>query len=142
MKIGKQKPTRFRFGFRFSEDREEEERKKNKKRPASGGGRRQAPDTRRPPAGATQLQRGVDTCRLHAGPNRNASRADRTGPGPTRDCAELGARGRRACSLRLAPSRARGHALPACCWARERAWNGQFGPVVFLFSRFLSRLQF
>ena len=132
MKIGKQKLT----GFRFSEDREEE-RKKKKKRSASGGGRRQAPDTRRPPAGATQLQRGVDTCRLQAGPNRNASRADRTGPGwPTRDCAELGARGRRACSLRLAPSRARGLALPACCWARERTWNGQFGPVVFRFLDF------
>ena len=73
-----------------------------------------------------------------AEPRREPSRLDR----PTRDYAEAGARGRRACSLRLAPSRARGHALPACCWARERAWNGQFGPVVFLFSRFLSRLQF
>ena len=94
---------------------------------ATGAGRlRQAPDTRRPSAGATQLQRGVDTCRLQAGPNRDASRAD----------AEAGARGRRACSLRLAPSRARGHSLPACCWARERAWNGQFGPVVFCFIDF------
>ena len=79
MKIGKQKPT----GFRFSEDREEEEEKK--KRPVSGEGRRQVPDTRRPPAGATQLQRGVDTCLLQAGPNRNVSRADRTGrPATTR----------------------------------------------------------
>ena len=30
-------------------------KKKKKKPPASGGGRRQAPDTRRPSAGATQL---------------------------------------------------------------------------------------
>ena len=65
-------------------------KEKKKGRPASGGGRRQAPDTRRPSAGATQLNRGVDTCCLQAGPNRihELSRPDI----PTCDYAEAGAR--------------------------------------------------
>ena len=63
-----------------------------------------------------------------AEPRREPSRPDR----PTRDYAEAGARGRRACSLRLAPSRARGHALPACCWCMSTRGTANLAQLLYV----------
>ncbi|XP_022961413.1 uncharacterized protein LOC111461993 [Cucurbita moschata] len=126
----------------FRGQRRKEKKKKKKKRRkesagerrtvATGAGRlRQAPDTRRPSAGAPQLQRCVDTCRPKAGPNRDASRADPRLCGGGRAW-QAGARGRRA---RVQPAIGAfprtWPRTPSVLLARERAWNGQFGPVAF-----------
>ena len=119
------------FGFQRVEKKEEKKKKESageRRRAATGAGHA---STIRWSNTAPARRRHVSPT-SRAEPRREPSRPDR----PTRGYAEAGARGRRACSLRLAPSRAHGHALPACCWARERAWNGQFGPVVFCFPDF------
>ena len=99
-------------------------RKKEKKKgcPASGGGRRQAPDTCRLLAGATQLQRGDDTCHL-----QSRAEPSQTGPADPRL-----RRGWSACGLRLAHSRARDLALSA----RVSAWTGRFGSVALCLHNF------
>ena len=129
MKIGKEGCVSVFRGQRRKEKKKREKKKKKKKeeemsRPTSGGRRQQAPDTRRPSAGATQLQRGVDTCRPQAGPNRDASRADRTGRPAT-----TWRRARVQPAIGTFPRA--WPRTPSVLLARERAWNGQFGPVAF-----------
>ena len=107
MKIGKQKTT----GYRFSEDREEERKKKKKngRRAAEGGDRRRTRIDHR------LEQRSSSEASTHVAckPGRIAMRAEPTGPGRAGRPATVQnwARMVGACSLRLAPSRARGHAL-------------------------------
>ena len=132
--------------FRGQRRKEKKKKKKKKKeeeersRPASGGRRRQAADGC--DRGRTHVDHRLEqrssskvSTRVARKPSRTATRAEPTGPADPR-LREGGRAWQARCSVRLAPSRARGRALPACCWARERAWNGQFGPVVFCFLDF------
>ena len=130
--------------FRFSEGREERRKKKEKKkkgsRPASGGRWRQAPDgcdRRRTRVDHRLEQRSSSeaSTRVACKPGRTATRAEPTGPADPRLRG-----GGRAWQARVQPAtgafpRAWPH-TPSVLLARERAWNGQFGPVVFWFPDF------
>ena len=96
------------FGFQRAEKKEEEKKKKRVGRRAADSS-----DRRRTRVNHRLEQRSSSeaSTRVARKSGQTATRAEPTGPADPR----LRGSGR-AYSLRLAPSRVRGHALLACCW--------------------------
>ena len=129
------------FGFQRGEKKEEKKEKKKKgvgRRAADGGDRRQTAATGAGHASTISWSNAAPVRRRHVLPASLAKpRREPTGPADPRLRG-----GGRAWQARVQP--ATGASLqawprtPSVLLARERAWNGQFGPVVFCFPDFCS----